>query len=167
MFGSSVHRLLHTWKPAQRPELGLFVTCRALMCFSKLFRESFVAFEPAKWTSVYFKWFSLYKVIDTFLYDRGTFVSTHRFLGPVKEGHYPDLLHRGYWALQLYVSLCSSGPWYDFNAGQLFFVCPPFFSCLLFMAWFSISVSFIQWCVEGDKKYASSSVYPVIDLMIG
>lgn len=50
---------------------------------------------------------------------------------------------------------------------KLLFLCPSFFFCWLFVGWFSISVSFIQWCVERGEKYASSSVYPVIDLVIG
>lgn len=51
--------------------------------------------------------------------------------------------------------------------GKLLFLCPSFFFCWLFVRWFSISVSFIPWCVERGEKYASSSVYPAIDLAIG
>lgn len=35
--------------------------------------------------------------------------------------------------LRPYLSLCSSGPWDDFVAGKLLFLCPSFLFCLLFV----------------------------------
>lgn len=70
-------------------------------------------------------------------------------------------------ALQPCLSLCRSGPWDDIVARQTSFS----LSLILFLFTFCgviFHISIIHPVMfEKRQKYASSSVYPVIDLVIG
>lgn len=97
-------------------------------------------------------WYVSYK--DT-LWIHFDFRDVH-WCSPFGQGHHKCFhTNRLFVSPQRCLSFWSSGPWDDFVAGKLLFVCPSFFFfSLLYVGWFSISVSFIQ-CVERGKKYAN------------